>query len=121
MRYKGKELASIPKYANLSIRPDLIALAVINKNDSGISGWIIGECKVSGLTTGDLRQAVYNSGVAEAYESYLFCEGALTREVKALIESGGHLYSGTNKWGRPVKKRLILKIYENGRFGKTIY
>lgn len=121
MKYKGEELALVPKYADLSIRPDLIALAVIKKNGSEFPAWIIGECKVSGLSAGDLRQAVYNSGIAEAYESYLFCEGALSREVKALIESGaGLLYFGTNKWGKPVKKRLIIKIYENGRFGKTI-
>lgn len=119
--YVGERLASIPKYADLSIRPDLIALAVVNKNHSGISGWIIGECKVSGISAADLRQAVYNSGIAEAYESYLFCEGELTREAKALIESGGHLYSGTNKWGRPVKKHLVLRIYESGRFRRTIY
>lgn len=119
-RYKGEELASIPKYADLPIRPDLIALAVVNKNKSKTFGWIIGECKVSALSVGDIRQAVYYAGIAEAYGGYLFYEGQMTREVKALIQSGGLLYSGTNKWGKPVRKRLVIKIYENCRFSKTI-
>jgi hypothetical protein len=119
-KFKGKELVSIPKYSELPIRPDIVALAVLNKNDENILGWIIGECKVSGLTTGDLRQAVYNSGIAEAYESYLFLEGSLSEEAKKLIETGGHSYSGTNRWGKPVKKRLIIIIYENGRFSRTL-
>ena len=118
--YIGEKLASIPKYSELSIRPDLIALAKIKKNHSDISGWIIGECKVSGISAPDLRQPVYNSGIAEAYESYLFGEGELTHEAKSLIQSGGLLYSGTNKWGSPVRKRLVIKTYENARFGKTI-
>lgn len=122
VKYKGEELVSIPKYADLSIRPDLIALALINKNGLVTPLWIIGECKVSGLSASDLRQTAYNSGIAEAYESYLFYEGTLSQEVKALIESGsGLLYFGTNKWGKPVRKRLILVLYENGRFVRTVH
>lgn len=120
-KYKGTELVSIPKYDELSIRPDVIALAVINKNKERTLGWIIGECKVSSLSSADLRQAVYYANIAEAYEAYLFHEGSLSREVRDLIKTGGHLYLGINKWGRPVRKRLMIKIYENGRFAKTLY
>lgn len=120
-KYKGKELACIPKYDELSIRPDVIALAVINRNKEKTHGWIIGECKFSSLSSADLRQAVYYANVAEAYEAYLFYGGSLSREVGDLIKAGGHSYMGINKWGRPVKKRLMIKIYENGRFTKTLY
>lgn len=120
-KYKGKELACIPKYDELPIRPDVIALAVINKNKEKTFGWIIGECKVSSLSVADLRQGVYYAYVAEAYEAYLFHEGSLSKEVRDLIKTGGHLYVGINKWGRDVKKRLAIKTYENGRFTKTLY
>ena len=119
--YKGTDLIRIPKYSDLSIRPDVVALAVINKNKEETLGWIIGECKFSSLSVVDLRQAVYNANVAEAYEAYLFYGGTLSKEVRDLIKAGGHLYMGTNKWRKPVRKRLMIKIYENGRFTKTLY
>ena len=119
--YKGKDLIHIPKYSELSIRPDVVALAVINKNKEKTLGWIIGECKFSSLSSADLRQAVYYANVAEAYEAYLFYGGTLSKEVRDLIKAGGHLYMGTNKWQKSVRKRLMIKIYENGRFTKTLY
>lgn len=120
-RYIGKELVCIPKYNELSIRPDIVALAIINKNKGKTLGWIIGECKFSSLSSADLRQAVYYANVAEAYEAYLFYEGSLSKEVSDLIKAGGHIYLGINKWGRSVKKRLMIRIYENDRFTKTLY
>ena len=120
-KYKGKKLICIPKYDELPIRPDVVALAVINKNKEKTLGWIIGECKVSSLSSTDLRQAVYYANQAEAYEAYLFYEGSLSKEVRDLIKTGGHSYLGTNKWGKSVRKRLMIKIYENGRFTKTLY
>lgn len=119
--YKGKELIRIPKYSELSIRPDVVALAVINKHKEKTLGWIIGECKYSSLSSGDLRQAVYYANVAEAYEAYLFYGGTLSKEVRDLIKAGGHIYLGSNKWGKLVKKRLLIKVYENDRFTKTLY
>lgn len=119
--YKGKELVSIPKYDELSIRPDVVALALIKKNQEKTLSWIIGECKVSPLSSADLRQAVYYASVSEAYEAYLFHEGSLSREVFDLIKAGGHSYMGINKWGSLVRKRLMIKIYENSRFTKTLY
>jgi len=119
--YKGKELIRIPKYSELSIRPDVVALAVINKNKEKTLGWIIGECKYSSLGSGDLRQAVYYANIAEAYEAYLFYGGTLSKEIRDLIKAGGHIYMGSNKWGKLVKKRLLIKVYENGRFTKTLY
>jgi len=119
--YKGKELIRIPKYSELSIRPDVVALAVINKNKEKTLGWIIGECKYSSLSSGDLRQAVYYANIAEAYEAYLFYGGTLSKEIRDLIKAGGHIYLGSNKWGKLVKKRLLIKVYENGRFTKTLY
>ena len=120
-KYKGKELVRIPKYGELSIRPDVVALAVINKSKEKTLGWIIGECKFSSLSSADLRQAVYYANVAEAYEAYLFYGGTLSKEVRDLIKAGGHSYLGINKWGKPVRKRLMIKVYENDRFTKTLY
>ena len=120
-KYKGKELVCIPKYDELSIRPDVVALAVINKNKEETLGWIIGECKVSSLSSADLRQAVYYANVAEAYEAYLFYEGTLSKEVRDLVKAGGHSCLGINKWGKTVRKRLMIKIYENRRFSKTLF
>jgi len=120
-RYKGEELVCIPKFDELPIRPDVVALAVVNQNKEKTLGWIIGECKVSSLSSTDLRQAVYYANVAEAHEAYLFYKGSLSKEVRDLIKTGGHRYLGTNRWGKPVRKRLTIKIYENGRFSKTLY
>lgn len=119
-KFKGQNLVCIPHYSTLSIKPDVIALMKFNLNDrANILGWIIGECKIGGVTVADFRQAVHYANIAEAYEGYLFYEGQLSREVLDSLHGGGHLYRGTNKWGKPVMKKLIFVKYEDKKFIKS--
>lgn len=119
--FKGTELVQIPQYDEMHIRPDIIALLILNNQQKKGLGWVVGECKVSSISSEDLRQAVFYANTSKAYEAYLFLTGTLSSEVEKIIESGGHSYLGTNKWGREVRKRVHLRVYENGRFAKTIY
>lgn len=116
-KFKGTELTDIPYYNALPIRPDLIALVSIDKEKSVL--WIIGECKASNVTSAALRQAKYYAEATHAYEGYVFYGGKLTKEVKEAVISGGHIYQGTNRWGKSVKKRLIFIKYENKQFTRT--
>jgi len=120
-KFKGEQLTRIPKYQEISIRPDIIALLITLKNQDFKLGWIISECKVGKVNVADFRQALHYANIAEAYNAYLFYFGELSREVLEAINKGGHLYTGTNKWGRTVKKRLIFVKYENNRFIKKSF
>jgi len=120
-KFKGEQLTCIPKYQELSIRPDIVALLITLENKVFKLGWIISECKVGKVNAADFRQAIHYANVAEAYIAYLFYCGGLSQEVLEAIRTGGHLYTGTNKWGRTVKKRLIFVKYENNRFVKESF
>lgn len=118
-KFKGSELVSIPRYNSLFIRPDIIALTKFEPNNEGsVIAWVIGECKADRVNVADFRQAVHYANVAGAYEGYLFYEGDLSREVIDSIKAGGHLYRGTNKWGKAVMKQLIFVKYEDEKFAK---
>lgn len=118
-KFKGQELVSIPRYNSLSIRPDIIGLIKFeSNNEQSIMGWVIGECKADKVNAADFRQAVHYANVSGAYEGYLFFGGDLSREVMDSIKAGGHLYGGTNKWGKAVTKQLIFIKYEDEKFVK---
>ncbi|MFQ6116293.1 MAG: hypothetical protein ACE5NG_19725 [bacterium] len=110
--FKGKELTRIPHHGELEIRPDIIAINIFPNDKQPILTWMIGECKSDKVSIGDFGQAIRYANRAEAYEAYLFYDGYLSRDVKTSIRSGGHLYSGINRWGKPVQKMLILMKYE---------
>ena len=120
-KFKGEQLIRIPKYQELSIRPDIIALMIISKNEGLNLGWIISECKAGKVNMADFRQTIHYATVAGAYVAYLFYHDDISQEVLEAINTGGHLYDGTNKWGRTVKKRLIFVRYKNNRFIKTSF
>ena len=120
-QFKGKQLTCIPKYQELSIRPDIVALMITLENKDFKLGWIISECKVGRVNAADFRQAIHYANVAEAYIAYLFYFGELSKEVLEAIRTGGHIYTGMNKWGRTVKKRLIFVKSENNRFVKKSF
>ena len=117
-RFKGNTLARIPLYNELTIRPDIIGLIKFIRNEGYVLGWVVGECKVGGVNSADFRQAIHYANIAGAYEAYMFYEGILSREVLESIDAGGHLYIGTNRWGRTVKKRLLFVEYEDNRLVK---
>ena len=120
-KFKGRELVCIPHYDELPIMPDIIGILKFHKNNEDtLMGWIIGECKVNKVNVADFRQAVSYANVSHAYEAYLFYFGNLSNQVIKLIKAGGHLYQGTNKWGKIVTKRLIFVKYDGVRFAKTI-
>jgi hypothetical protein len=119
-KFKGNQLICIPYYNELQIRPDIIGILKFNRNGDFGLGWLIGECKVGKVNTSDLRQAVYYANTSKAYESYLFYNGILSKEVEDLIKTGGHLYQGINKWGKTVKKRLIIVKHDGNRFVKSL-
>lgn len=120
-KFKGEQLVCIPRYNDLAIRPDVIGVTKFPKNEGYTMGWIVGECKVGRPNASDFRQAVHYANVTGAYEAYMFYEGTLSREVLDSINTGGHLYSGTNKWGRTVKKRLLFVEHEDDRLIKKIF
>lgn len=118
-KFKGSELVCIPRYNSLSIRPDIIGLAKFEQNnEQSVIAWIIGECKADRVNAADFRQAIHYANVAGAYEGYLFYDGHLSREVIDSIKAGGHLYTGTNKWGKAVRKQLIFVKWEDEKFVK---
>jgi hypothetical protein len=120
-KFKGKELICIPRYNNLPIRPDIISVLKFRKNEKYIMGWLIGECKVGKVDAADFRQALHYASISQAYEAYLFFTGVLSKEVTDSVKVGGHLYLGTNRWGKPVRKRLIFVKYDGVRFIKSIF
>lgn len=119
-KFKGEQLICIPRYNDLPIRPDIIGVLKFRKNEDYIMGWLIGECKVGKVNVADFRQAVYYANISQAYEAYLFYSGVFSKEVTGSIKVGGHLYLGANRWGKPVKKRLIFIQYNGVRFRKSI-
>jgi len=120
-KFKGDQLVCIPRYNDLAIRPDIIAVIKFPQNEGHIMGWIIGECKVGGVSVADFRQAVHYANIAGAYEAYMFYGEILSREVLDSIDAGGHLYLGMNKWGKTVKKRLLFVEYKDNRLIKKSF
>jgi len=120
-KFKGSQLTSIPKYNSLQIRPDLIAILLSSTDSSEIPLWIIGECKVGRITRGYFRQAKDYADTACSYEAYLFYDNDLSTEVIKAIENGGHIYNGTNRWGKPVRKKIEFVKYSNNKFTKQNY
>lgn len=118
-KFKGNQLTCIPYYNELPIRPDIISIIKFRQNNDFGLGWLIGECKVGKVNMSDLRQAVYYANVSKAYESYLFYTGFLSKDIENAIKTGGHLYQGTNKWGKLVNKRLIIVRYDGSKFNKS--
>lgn len=119
-KFKGDQLTSIPYYNELPIRPDIVGILKFRRNEDFSLGWLIGECKVGKVNTSDFRQAVYYANISRAYESYLFYRGLLSKEVEDSIRTGGHLYQGINRWGKPVRKRLIIVKHDGVRFIKIL-
>ena len=120
-KFKGSQLTSIPHYKELAIRPDIIALLRLKSDCNDILEWVVGECKVNGVSAGELGQAVRYANASRAYEAYLFYQGELSRETIEAIKAGGHLYDGTNRWGKIVKKRIVFVKYHYHKFSKIIF
>jgi len=74
------------------------------------------ECKVSQLSMPGLRQAVFYAATMNCYDAYMIFGNHLSKPVSEAIEHGEHSYSGSNRAGRVVTKRLILVRHFDGKF-----
>ena len=106
-------LAVIPRYESLLIKPDLIGL--IAMSDS-VRVWIIGECKYGSLIYEDFTQGKNYCDIARPYEGYLFYTGKPSAPVQANIEKGNDMFQGVNRLGKPVRKRLRRYRLVDNRF-----
>jgi len=103
--YKGDLLRRIPKYNDMHVKPDIIAI-LRTKHDT--FALMTAECKIDPVNTGDLRQAIDYASVCCSYEAFFVFQGPLNQVVKDRIRSGNSVYLGYNESGRLSKRILML-------------
>jgi len=120
-KFDGDDLACIPNYFTLNIRPDIIGILVLPNSERRHRAWIIAECKSKkAIGYSDFRQFADYAQKTNAYGAYFVYNDNLSSEIEDQMRSAG-TYDGMNRWGQITRKRLIITNYENGRFRRRYF